>query len=126
MGTDSLQIFNKNLAKKLIESGAEQDEIWESCFTEDEIYLDYYGCLSHLDGFGWENTISSLEILPNEEDEETFILLQPIHIDKIIESLRNHTKELTIMSEKEIDKIVQFKTFCAQNQDFMVAYMLDF
>lgn len=126
MGVDSLRIFNRNLSGKLIERGAEQDEIWDSCFAEDEIHLDYYGCLAYLNGFSWENTISSLEILPNKENEEIFILLQPIHIDKITESLRNHIKELTIMSEIEIDKIVQFKNFCAENEGFVVAYMLDF
>ncbi len=71
------------------------------------------------------NTISSLELFPDDLDGETFILLMPSHVDKILESLRKHTKDLTIMSEKEIDKISQFKNFCAQNNDFMVAYIFD-
>ena len=126
MAIDRLEIFNKSLANELIERGAEQDEIWGSCFSVDGIYLDYYGCLAYLNGFAWENTISSLEFFPNDEDEETFILLYPNHIDKILQSLRNHIEDLTVMSEKEIDKIVQFKNFCAQNDGFMIAYMIDF
>ena len=110
----------------MVKNGAEEDEIWESCFTEDEAYLDYYGCLSYLGGFDWNDTISSLEILPNEEDGETFISLLPIHVDKIIESLRNNITKLTVMSEKDIDKIIQFKNFCTQNKGFIIAYILDF
>ena len=30
------------------------------------------------------------------------------------------------MSEKEINKVINFKNFCAANEGFMVAYMLDF
>ena len=126
MAIDRLEIFNKSLADKLIQRGAEQDEIWNSCFSKDEIYLDYYGCLAYLNGFAWENTISSLKIFPNDEDGEIFILLQPIHIDKILMSLRKHIKDLTVMSEKEIDKIVQLNDFCAKNDGFMVAYLFDF
>ena len=125
MATDSLQIFNKILADELLEKSADEFEILDACFSDYEIYLDYYGCLAYLNGFEWENTISSLKIIPCCE-EETFILLQPNHVDKIIESLQKHIKELTVMSEKEIDKIIEFKNFCDQNEGFMVAYMIDF
>lgn len=125
MATDSLQIFNKALADKLLEKDADEFEILDACFSDDKVYLDYYGCLAYLKGFEWENIISSLEIIPYCE-EETFILLQPNHVDKIIKSLQKHIEELTVMSEKEINKIIELKNFCDQNEGFMVAYMIDF
>jgi hypothetical protein len=125
MATDSLQIFNKSLADKLLEKDADEFEILDACFSDDEIYLDYYGCLAYLNGFEWENTISSLKIIPYCE-EETFILLQPSHVDKITKSLQKHINELSVMTEEEIDKIIEFKNYCDRNEDFMVAYMIDF
>ncbi len=125
MGIDRLQLFNKKLADKLVLQGEDDEFIRAVCFSEANIYLDYYGCFAHL-GYEWENSISSLEIFPDCEDGETFILLKPEHVDKIVNSLRKHIKILTVISEKEINEILKFKKLCAANDGLMVAYMFDF
>lgn len=124
MGIDRLQLFNKKLADKLILQSEDDEFISAVCLCEAKIYLDYYGCFAHL-GSEWENTISSLEIFPDCEDGETFILLQPEHVDEIVRSLRENIKILTVMSEKEINEILKFKEICAANDGLMVAYMKD-
>ena len=125
MGTEKLQLFNKKLADKLILQGEDDEFISAVCFSEAEIYLDYYGCFAHL-GDKWENTISSLEFFPDCEDGETFILLQPEHVNEIVNSLRENIKRLTLMSEQEINEILKFNKLCAENDGLMVAYMFDF
>jgi len=126
MAIDSLQLFNKKLAEKLIEAGTDESEILECCFSKEAIHLDFYGSFSHLKGDEWEDSISSLKLFPNDLDGETFVLLLPRHVNEILESLKKHIEDLTVMSEKEIDEISQFNNFCAQNDGFMVAYLFDF
>src|SRR5215510_4533964 len=70
-------------------------------FADEEIYLDYWGCYAHLFVGGPEGSISSLDYLPDQE-EEVFLLLRPDHVAEMIKSLREHANDLRILSEESI------------------------
>ena len=65
-------------------------------FGVEEILLDYWGCYPEVFGDHPEGSISSLDYLPDEE-EERFLLLRPEHVDKMILSLREHLSDLRVM-----------------------------
>ena len=121
MATDSIKLFNKTLADQIVATGQEP----LSAFGDEEIYLDYWGCyVEAFDGHP-EGSISSLDYLPDEE-EETFLLLHPQHVDRIIKSLRKHINELTVMNKEQVEKIEKWRDFCLENPGYMVAYIFDY
>ena len=121
MGTDSLKLFNKTLADQVLAMGREP----LSAFGDEEIHLDYWGCYAKVFDGHPEGSISSLDYLPGEE-EETFLLLRPDHVDRMIKSLHEHIDHLTIMDKEQIEKIERWRDFCVANPSHMVAYMFDF
>src|ERR1044071_7676795 len=82
MGTDSVQLFDKALADRMLAEG--DDPL--AALGDEEIYLDYWGCYAEVFDGHPEGSISSLDYLPDEEDE-TFLLLRPEHVDRMIKSL---------------------------------------
>lgn len=147
MGTDSIKLFNKALADRIL--AMDQDElirflgdaslldpeftlspmkspiVCEYAFGNEEILIDYWGCYAAVFAGHPEGSISSLDYLPGEE-EETFLLLRPEHVEMMIKSLREHSDDLTIMNADEIDKVEEWKAFCAANTGYFVAYLFDF
>jgi hypothetical protein len=121
MGTDSLKLFNKTLADRILATGHEPP----SAFGDEELFLDYWGCYAEVFDGRPDGSISSLDYLPDEE-EETFLLLRPDHIGQIIRSLRDHLDDLNIMDKEKIDKVESWKEYCRANPDYWIAYLFDF
>ena len=92
---------------------------------DEEIHLDYWGCYDEVFDGHPEGSISSLDYLPGEE-EETFLLLRPDHVDRMIKSLYEQVDDLSIMDKAQIEKVERWRDFCAANPSHMVAYMFDF
>ena len=94
-------------------------------FGDAEIYLDYWGCYAHVFSGHPESSISSLDYLPDQE-EETFLLLSPEHVDQMIGSLQEHSHDLRVMSTADIETLKQWRDFCGANPSYMVAYHFDY
>ena len=121
MGTDSVQLFDKVLADRMLAEGRDPLVALE----DEEIYLDYWGCYAEVFEGHPEGSTSSLDYLPDEE-EETFLLLRPDHVDRMIKSLHEHREDLSIMDKGQLAELEKWRDFCAANPNYMVAYMFDF
>ncbi len=121
MGTDSLKLFNKSLDDQML--AMEREPL--VALGDQEIYLDYWGCYAAVFDGHPEGSISSLDYLPNQE-EETFLLLRPDHVDKMIKSLYDHMNDLSVMDKEQIEQVEKWRDFCAANPSYMVAYLFDF
>ena len=120
MGTDSVQLFDKALADRMLAEGGDP----LIALGGEEIYLDYWGCYAEVFDGHPDGSISSSAYLPDEEDE-TFLLLRPEHVDQMIKSLYEHRDGLSIMDNEQIEKLERWKDFCAANPSHRVAYMFD-
>ena len=94
-------------------------------FVDEEIYLDYWGCYSHVFKGHPEDSISSLDYLPDQE-EEIFLLLRAEHVDQMIKSLHEHADDLSVMKIRDIEKLEEWRDLCAADQRYMVAYLFDY
>ena len=94
-------------------------------FGDEEIYLDYWGCYSEVFHGDPEGSISSLDYLP-EQEEEVFLLLRPDHVNRMIESLHEHADDLSVMDKDEVERLEGWRDFCNSNPSYMVAYLLDY
>jgi hypothetical protein len=121
MGTDSLKLFDKTLADQMLAMGRDPF----IAMGDEEIHLDYWGCYSEVFDGHPEGSISSLDYLPDEE-EETFLLLRPDHVDQIVKSHYNHMDDLSIMDKEQVGKVERWRDFCIANPGHMVAYLFDF
>jgi hypothetical protein len=101
------------------------DVAQDFAFGDAEIYLDYWGCYAHVFDGHPESSISSLNYLP-DQDEETFLLLRPEHLDQMIESLRKHVNDLSVMMKRDIETLEQWRNFCVADPRYMVAYQFDY
>jgi hypothetical protein len=115
---------NRLLSEEFTLTGLKIEVIDDFAFGDEEIYLDYWGCYIVFDGYP-EGAISSLDYLPDQE-EEIFILLRPDHVDQMIKSLYDHINDLEIMVEEEIEKVEEWRNYCAANPSYLMAYMSDF
>jgi hypothetical protein len=94
-------------------------------FSDEEIYLDYWGCYSHVFSGHPEGSISSLDYLPNQV-EEIFLLLRPEHVDQMTKSLHEHADDLRVMKAVDIERLEEWRDIGAADPGFMVAYHFDF
>ena len=148
MGTDSVKLFDKALGDRILamdqhglvtflhENSQIPDSeltlpqlksqaVFDFAFGDKELLLDYWGCYAHVFDGNPAGSISSLEYLPNEE-EETFLLLRAEHVEQMVHSLREHMDDLRVMREKEIDELDEWRQLCAGNHSYRVAYLFDF
>ena len=144
MGTDRARLFNKEIADSIVATrpdalGKFLDESLEGltiselkstlvqnlAFSDDEILLDYWGCYAHVFAGHPDGSISSLDYLP-EQQEEVFLLLRSEHVEQMIRSLREHVDDLTVMDEQQIAKLEQWRDQCRTDHKFFVAYEFDF
>lgn len=93
--------------------------------SDEEIMLDYWGCYAHVFSGHPAGSISSLDYLSDEE-EETFLLLLPNHVDQMLESLKEHMHDVTVMRQTDIDHLNEWKQLCAANPNYRIAYFFDF
>ena len=94
-------------------------------FGDEEIDLDYWGSYSAVFAGHPEGSISSLDYLPDQE-EEIFLLLCPEHVDQMIHSLHEHAHDLHVMEARDIKKLEAWRDICATDPSYMVAYLFDY
>jgi hypothetical protein len=99
--------------------------VQDFAFGEEEILIDYWGCYAALFVDHPEGSISSLDYLPDEE-EETFVLLRAEHVARMTASLRAHIDDLSVMDAKQIEKVEEWQALCSTNPNYLVAYQFDF
>ena len=104
-----------------LKTGVAQD----FAFGNEEIYLDYWGCYAHVFNGHPECSISSLDYLPDQQ-EEIFLLLRPEHVDQMLESLHEHADDLSVMSTADIETLERWRDFCGADPSSMVAYCFDY
>jgi hypothetical protein len=107
------------------EASLKNDLVDELCFSEQKIILDYWGC--YAEGFSSadpEGAIADYKLFPGRK-EQSFHLLLPNHVDRILESLHAHRNELTIMAEAELNRVREWREICAADSSKMVAYVFD-
>ncbi|HSE25412.1 MAG TPA: hypothetical protein VLB68_27360 [Pyrinomonadaceae bacterium] len=85
-------------------------------FGEEEIYLDYWGCYAFLFDDHPSGSISSLDYVPNEE-EETFLLLQTANVNQIIESLYAHIDDLNVMDREKVKRVEDWRNHCVCDRE---------
>jgi hypothetical protein len=94
-------------------------------FGSEEIKLDYWGCYAEAFTGHPAESISSLDYLPEQQDE-TFLLLRPEHVELMTSSLRQHLDDLTLMNGKQIEKLEEWTRLCATRPGYYIAYLFDF
>jgi len=99
--------------------------IQDVAFGNEEILIDYWGCYAKVFAGHPAGSISSLDYLPDEQ-EETFLLLRAEHVAQMTASLRAHMDDLSVMDAKQIEKIEEWQALCAANPNYWVAYQFDF
>ena len=106
-------------------SGLRSAVVRDFACGDEEILIDYWGCYAHLFVGNPAGSISSLDYLQDEE-EETFLLLRAEHVEQMVNSLRQHSDDLSVMNETTIAKLDEWRALCATNPRYLVAYLFDF
>ena len=101
------------------------DVALDFAFGDEELLIDYWGCYAANFAGHPAGSISSLDYLPDQE-EEIFLLLRPEHVGQMIRSLREHIHDLRIMSDERIQQLEEWQVLCEANRDYLVAYEFDF
>jgi hypothetical protein len=99
--------------------------IRELCFEEGSIRIDYWGCYAEIFVSGPPRSISSREVFRDEE-EQTFTLLLPDHIDQMLEGIEEHRDQLVVITPAALADLRLWRDRCALNSGLMVAYFFDF
>jgi hypothetical protein len=89
----------------------------ELCLLEQTIPLDYWASYAEVFMDGAPGSISSTELFPNEA-EETFILLLPEHVDRMLHGLAEHQEELRVMTEDTVSVLAKWRDQCVSNPNF--------
>lgn len=100
------------------------------CFKDERVSLGYYARGGFLDNADSCGVKTSDEIMPplDEESEEAyhkkyFHLLEPQHLENIIQALETNFAKLEKNTREDIEKIKAMKQFCLENQDYKAAYI---
>jgi hypothetical protein len=106
--------------------------VMDFCFKGEEIYPDYAAKCAFLDSVDSCDVITSDEIMPpvDEDSEEGcrkeyFHLLEPHHVENIIEAMEKNFVKLEKNTREDIDKIKGMRNFCLENEGWRVAYIYD-
>jgi hypothetical protein len=102
------------------------------CFDGEKVFLDYPAKCGFLDNADSCDVKTSDEIMPpvDEDSEEGyykkyFHLLEPVHVEHIIEAMEKNFDKLEKNTREDIDKIKRMKNFCLENDGWKVAYIYD-
>jgi hypothetical protein len=114
----------------LIESGLSEQQLKyvlvdSLCVFGERRHLDYWACYAEVFNDDPPGSIPDREIFPHVQEEQ-FLLLRPEHVDQMIRSLDAHRREVTVMEEKDIALLRQWRDRCMIDNGTMVAYFLDY
>lgn len=106
--------------------------VMDFCFEGEKIKLDYWARCGFLDNGDSCDVQTSDEILPPVDEDsddayhgEYFHLLEPHHVENIIQSMEKNVDKLTINTREDIDKLKEMKKYCLENEEYKVAYIYD-
>ncbi len=155
-GSKSIQQFPQETTVaerlKVITSGGTElvetkEELIRELCTGDWLYLDYWGCTAGVfDGVDppgsttWEDFTSPMfpdgppDPSVHRDDDGAILwvetsgryLLSSSNTGAMILSLRNHSQDLTVMSNAHIEKLERWHNFCIRQPDFCVVYQIDY
>lgn len=88
--------------------------ILDLCFISRMLYVDYWACYAEVfmtnpEGF---NLLQGL--VRDDEEEETFVLLRPEHVDRMLSSLRDHH---AVMGLADIAELKSWTDQCRADMD---------
>ena len=100
------------------------------CFNDERVSLGYYAQGGYLDNADSCDVKNSDEIMPpvdkNSEaawDKKYFHLLEPHHLENIIQAMEKKFAKLTDNTREDIEKIKAMKQFCLENEGYKAAYI---
>jgi len=106
--------------------------VLDFCFRDESVLLDYWARCGYLDNEDSCGVKTSDEIMPpvDEDSEEGsykkyFHLLEPSHVENIIEAMEKNFDKLEKNTREDIDKIKRMKKFCLENEGYNVTYIYD-
>jgi hypothetical protein len=106
--------------------------VMDFCFKDEKVYLDYYARCGYLDNEDSCDVKTSDEIMPPVDErseegsyKEYFHLLEPSHVENIIEAMEKNFDKLEKNTREDIDKIKRMKKFCLENEGYNVVYIYD-
>jgi hypothetical protein len=94
----------------------------DAALGSEEIAVDYWGCYTEV-LLSANGMLSCVDYMGMEE--EIFLLLAPEHVDLMLASLDAHVSELSIMRPEHVARLRRWRSECAANPNFRVAYFLD-
>lgn len=115
--------------RRLRESGLAESELKRVlvdslCVFGEWLYVDYWACYAEVFGDDPPGSVSDRELFPHLRSPH-FLLLQADHVDRMIGSLSLHRAEVTVMGEKEISLLEQWRHRCTTHDSTMIAYFFD-
>lgn len=100
------------------------------CFKDERINLGYYAQGGYYDNADSCGVKTSDDVMPpvDEEseagwDKKYFHLLEPHHLENIIQSLEKNFEKLTLNTREDIEKLKSWKQFCLENEGYHAAYI---
>jgi hypothetical protein len=99
--------------------------VQELCPIGERIPVDYWGCFVEVFPSGKPPGAVSVLVLFSNQQEEHFLLLRPENVARMIENLRTHVNELTVMTSAEVEQLDSWRERCSQDPGLMVAYYFD-
>lgn len=114
---------------RLQETGFSEEDIQDMmidalCLSPERISLDYWACYALVFGEDPPGSIPDYKLLPHRHSQE-FLLLQPGHVQTMLDTLSILRRKLTVMSDTAVAVLQFWKDRCACNPDWMVAYLFD-
>ncbi len=116
--------------RKLQEQGRTYEELRAGlaehlCVSSDRLTIDYWGCYAELFASGDPlGSIPDYKLFPHIE-QQSYLLLRPEHVARMLASLEQHRQELRVMQEPQLAQLRRWKLQCVEDSGYMVAYSYD-
>ena len=123
-GGSVAQAINQLMAEKISLRHLKEELVSDFAFGTEEILLDYWGCWAEVFHERPAGSISSRKYLGDEEERYVFLL--PAHVSQMIQSLKKHADDLSVMKKADIERLEYFRDFCQGHPGYWVAYIFDF
>jgi len=115
---------------RLREQGRTDDELKADlvehlCVSRERLTIDYWGCYAEVFTSGDPpGSIPDYKLFPHIE-QQGYLLLRPEHVDRMLASLKEHRRDLRIMTEQQISQLRHWTAHCKKDPGYMMAYFYD-
>jgi hypothetical protein len=101
------------------------DLVEQLCVSSERLIVDYWGCYAEVFATGHPpGSIADYGIFPHIQ-QQGYLLLLPAHVQRMLMSLEEHRRELSVMTEPQVDQLRQWKMQCERDPRYMLAYFYD-